>query len=127
MFSLQFPPDIANRYVLLLDPMLGVLEILCPYLNLPTYGLPATGGSAMKAVEVLMEHGVPEERIIFINLVSKSPLHLETSRLAGPLDIRPGRSQSLLRQVPSTPCGMSLFPRPKPVIIVLCWVDNRVD
>jgi hypothetical protein len=29
----------------------------------------ATGGSAMKAVEVLMEHGVPEERIIFINLV----------------------------------------------------------
>lgn len=30
----------------------------------------ATGGSAIKAVEVLMEHGVPEERIIFINLVS---------------------------------------------------------
>ena len=29
----------------------------------------ATGGSAMKAVEVLHEHGVPEERIIFINLV----------------------------------------------------------
>jgi hypothetical protein len=23
----------------------------------------------MKAVEVLMEHGVPEERIIFVNLV----------------------------------------------------------
>lgn len=31
--------------------------------------LPATGGSAMKAVEVIMEHGVPEDRIIFINLV----------------------------------------------------------
>jgi hypothetical protein len=30
----------------------------------------ATGGSAMKAVEVLKEHGVPEERIIFINLVA---------------------------------------------------------
>jgi hypothetical protein len=30
----------------------------------------ATGGSAMKAVEVIMEHGVPEDRIIFINLVS---------------------------------------------------------
>lgn len=29
----------------------------------------ATGGSAIKAVEVLKEHGVPEERIIFINLV----------------------------------------------------------
>ena len=25
----------------------------------------------MKAVEVLMEHGVPQERIIFINLVRK--------------------------------------------------------
>jgi uracil phosphoribosyltransferase len=31
--------------------------------------LKATGGSAMKAVEVLQEQGVPEERIIFINLV----------------------------------------------------------
>ena len=30
---------------------------------------PATGGSAIKAVEVLMEQGVPEERIIFVNLV----------------------------------------------------------
>lgn len=29
----------------------------------------ATGGSAIKAVEVLMEQGVPEERIIFVNLV----------------------------------------------------------
>ncbi|EAU82349.2 cytosine deaminase-uracil phosphoribosyltransferase fusion protein [Coprinopsis cinerea okayama7 len=32
--------------------------------------LQATGGSAIKAVEVLIEHGVPEERIIFINLIS---------------------------------------------------------
>jgi uracil phosphoribosyltransferase len=29
----------------------------------------ATGGSAMKAVEVIMDHGVPEDRIIFVNLV----------------------------------------------------------
>lgn len=28
----------------------------------------------MKAVEVLMDHGVPEERIIFINLVPLSPV-----------------------------------------------------
>jgi uracil phosphoribosyltransferase len=34
----------------------------------------ATGGSAMKAVEVLKEHNVPEDRIIFINLVK----HTET-------------------------------------------------
>ncbi|KAF8306239.1 PRTase-like protein [Clavulina sp. PMI_390] len=52
LFYSKLPPDIAKRYVLLLDPML------------------ATGGSAMKAVEVLKEAGVPEERIIFINLIS---------------------------------------------------------
>ncbi|KAE9402998.1 PRTase-like protein [Gymnopus androsaceus JB14] len=59
LFYSKFPQDIAKRYVLLLDPML------------------ATGGSAMKAVEVLMEHGVPEDRIIFINLIS-SPEGLKT-------------------------------------------------
>ncbi|EJD35979.1 PRTase-like protein [Auricularia subglabra TFB-10046 SS5] len=52
LFYSKLPEDIASRYVLLLDPML------------------ATGGSAIKAVEVLMEHGVPEERIIFINLIA---------------------------------------------------------
>ncbi|KXN80904.1 Uracil phosphoribosyltransferase [Leucoagaricus sp. SymC.cos] len=52
LFYSKFPPDIAKRYVLLLDPML------------------ATGGSAIKAVEVLIEHGVPAERIIFINLIA---------------------------------------------------------
>jgi len=52
LFYAKLPQDIASRYVLLLDPML------------------ATGGSAMKAVEVIMEHGVPEERIIFVNLIS---------------------------------------------------------
>ncbi|KAF9448160.1 PRTase-like protein [Macrolepiota fuliginosa MF-IS2] len=52
LFYSKFPSDIAKRYVLLLDPML------------------ATGGSAIKAVEVLIEHGVPAERIIFINLIA---------------------------------------------------------
>ncbi|KAI0250570.1 uracil phosphoribosyltransferase-domain-containing protein [Lactifluus subvellereus] len=59
LFYSKLPQDIAQRYVLLLDPML------------------ATGGSAMKAVEVIMEHGVPEDRIIFINLIS-SPEGLKT-------------------------------------------------
>jgi len=59
LFYAKLPPDIAQRYVLLLDPML------------------ATGGSAMKAVEVIMGHGVPEDRIIFINLIS-SPEGLQT-------------------------------------------------
>ncbi|KAB5594632.1 Uracil phosphoribosyltransferase [Ceratobasidium theobromae] len=48
----RLPEDIAQRYVLLLDPML------------------ATGGSAIKAVEVLKEAGVPEERIMFLNLIA---------------------------------------------------------
>jgi hypothetical protein len=33
----------------------------------------------MKAVEVLMEHGVPEERIIFINLVCSSYCRFRSS------------------------------------------------
>ncbi|KAG0147930.1 hypothetical protein CROQUDRAFT_655515 [Cronartium quercuum f. sp. fusiforme G11] len=52
LFYAKLPDDIGERYVLLLDPML------------------ATGGSAIKAIEVLIEHGVPEERIIFLNLVA---------------------------------------------------------
>jgi uracil phosphoribosyltransferase len=30
----------------------------------------ATGGSAIRAIEVLLASGVPEERIIFLNLVA---------------------------------------------------------
>ncbi|KAG9127360.1 Uracil phosphoribosyltransferase, synthesizes UMP from uracil [Ceratobasidium sp. 392] len=55
----RLPEDIAQRYVLLLDPML------------------ATGGSAIKAVEVLMEAGVSEERIMFLNLIA-SPEGIRT-------------------------------------------------
>ncbi|OCH86023.1 PRTase-like protein [Obba rivulosa] len=64
LFYAKLPQDIASRYVLLLDPML------------------ATGGSAAKAVEVIKEHGVPEERIIFINLVRATPC--EQGPRAGP-------------------------------------------
>lgn len=52
--------------------MLYILEQMT-YFDTP----PATGGSAIKAVEVLLSHGVPENRIIFINLVcilSSQPL-----------------------------------------------------
>jgi uracil phosphoribosyltransferase len=52
LFYAKLVPDIAERYVLLLDPML------------------ATGGSAIKAIEVLLEHGVNEEKIIFLNIIS---------------------------------------------------------
>ncbi|ORX55039.1 cytosine deaminase-uracil phosphoribosyltransferase fusion protein [Hesseltinella vesiculosa] len=52
LYYAKLPNDIASRYCLLLDPML------------------ATGGSAMKAVEVLLDNGVPENHIIFLNLIA---------------------------------------------------------
>jgi len=48
----KLPADIHNRSVLLLDPML------------------ATGGSVKKAIEVLISRGVPQEKIIFMNLIA---------------------------------------------------------
>lgn len=52
LFYSKLPKDVKDRTCLLLDPML------------------ATGGSAIKAVEVLIENGVKEEKIIFVNLIS---------------------------------------------------------
>ncbi|KAF2086896.1 PRTase-like protein [Saccharata proteae CBS 121410] len=52
LFYDKLPEDIADRWVLLLDPML------------------ATGGSALMAVDVLISRGVPEERILFLNLIA---------------------------------------------------------
>ncbi|KAF1947102.1 uracil phosphoribosyltransferase [Clathrospora elynae] len=48
----KLPEDIADRWVLLLDPML------------------ATGGSALMAIDVLKSRGVPEEHILFLNLIA---------------------------------------------------------
>jgi len=48
----KFPEDIAKRYVLILDPML------------------ATGGSVVTAIAHLIQAGVPEDHILFVNLVS---------------------------------------------------------
>jgi len=52
LFYSKLPEDIAERHILLLDPML------------------ATGGSAISAINVLKEKGVKESNIIFINLIS---------------------------------------------------------
>ena len=52
LYYSALPADIAQRHVLLLDPML------------------ATGGTALAAIEVLLDRGVPEEHIVFINLLS---------------------------------------------------------
>ncbi|PVU97351.1 hypothetical protein BB559_002063 [Furculomyces boomerangus] len=51
LYYSKLPADISERWVFLLDPML------------------ATGGSANEAIKVLKEAGVPEERILFINLI----------------------------------------------------------
>ena len=48
---------------------LGVIQTAGSWFPL----LIATGGSAIKAVEVLKESGVPEEKIVFINLVRLPP------------------------------------------------------
>ena len=52
LYYVKLPKDIADRFVLLLDPML------------------ATGGSARCAINVLIENGVKEENIIFVNLIA---------------------------------------------------------
>lgn len=59
LFYEKLPDDIADRYVFLLDPML------------------ATGGSACMAVQVLLERGVPQDRILFLNLLA-SPEGIKT-------------------------------------------------
>lgn len=52
LYYSKLPTDINERFVLLLDPML------------------ATGGSVCKAIEVLKEKGVKEEKILFVNLLA---------------------------------------------------------
>lgn len=48
----KLPHDIAERQVLLLDPILG------------------TGNSAVEAISLLIKKGVPESNILFLNLIS---------------------------------------------------------
>ena len=50
--AIQVLPDMEQRHVLLLDPML------------------ATGATVKMAIRVLKEHGVHEENIIFCSLVA---------------------------------------------------------
>lgn len=68
LYYSALPADIARRHVLLLDPML------------------ATGGTALTAIEVLVESGVPERRIVFVNLLS-APEGIATVRERFP-DVR---------------------------------------
>jgi uracil phosphoribosyltransferase len=51
LYYSALPEDIARRHVLLLDPML------------------ATGGTALAAIQVLLDAGVGEENIVFVTLL----------------------------------------------------------
>jgi uracil phosphoribosyltransferase len=52
LYYSNLPHDIAQRNVLLMDPML------------------ATGGTALAAIQVLLDKGVDEDKIVFINLIT---------------------------------------------------------
>ncbi|MGC5364283.1 uracil phosphoribosyltransferase [Streptomyces sp. DT24] len=52
LYYSHLPDDIAERHVLLLEPML------------------ATGGSALTAIGVLLDAGVREENIVFVNFLT---------------------------------------------------------
>lgn len=75
LFYNKLPEDIADRWVLLLDPMFatGKSRDFLGERNLFNLQL---GGSATMAVEVLISKGVPEDRILFLNLIA-SPEGIE--------------------------------------------------
>jgi len=65
LYYAKLPSDIKTRFVLLLDPML------------------ATGGSANMAIQYLLNEGVAEDRIVFINLLC-APEGIQSVRQAHP-------------------------------------------
>ncbi|KAI9887765.1 MAG: Uracil phosphoribosyltransferase, synthesizes UMP from uracil [Watsoniomyces obsoletus] len=72
LFYVKLPEDIGDRWVLLLDPMFATGES-CSFLDrlLQTYlNRMGSGGSATLAVDVLKSRGVPEEHILFLNLIA---------------------------------------------------------
>jgi uracil phosphoribosyltransferase len=72
LFYDKLPEDINDRWVLLLDPMLATGKHMTrdEYVRCKQEADKETGGSALMAVDVLRSRGVPEERIIFLNLIS---------------------------------------------------------
>ena len=70
LFYAKLPEDVADRWVLLLDPMLatGKQEASLPLGKVLIIHGP--GGSALMAVDVLRNHGVPEDHILFLNLIA---------------------------------------------------------
>lgn len=61
----KLPRDISQRYVLLMDPMIG------------------TAATALMAIRVVLDHGVPEDHIFFLTLVT-APEGIRTIAYAFP-------------------------------------------
>lgn len=70
LFYEKLPEDIEDRWVLLLDPMLATGTSWCETKDVAALLTAWTGGSALMAVEVLRSKGVPEDRILFLNLIA---------------------------------------------------------
>jgi uracil phosphoribosyltransferase len=68
LFYHKLPEDIADRWVLLLDPMLATGTHHQRHVERKTDS--CKGGSALMAIEVLIERGVPEDHILFLNLIA---------------------------------------------------------
>lgn len=66
----KLPPDIKDRWVILLDPMLATGKTNAQQSDMHSLLTLCIGGSALMAIDVLLNKGVPQERIIFINLIA---------------------------------------------------------
>lgn len=70
LFYDKLPEDVKDRWVLLLDPMLatGIFQTL--HTRGQSRLTSCLGGSALMAVDVLRSKGVPEDHILFLNLIA---------------------------------------------------------
>ena len=68
LFYDKLPEDIAERWVLLLDPMFATGMWASELTSVAD--ILSQGGSATMAVDVLKSRGVPEEHILFLNLIA---------------------------------------------------------
>ena len=69
LFYHKLPEDISERWVLLLDPMFATGKLMFLKGQIKSDLLPE-GGSATMAVDILKARGVPEDRILFLNLIA---------------------------------------------------------
>lgn len=69
LFYHKLPEDISERWVLLLDPMFATGKSIY-HDSRSISNVLSEGGSATMAVDILKARGVPEDRILFLNLIA---------------------------------------------------------